>query len=50
MRGMNNKRRKQKLLFVGTSLVVQWLRLHAPNARGAQVQSLVRELDPMSHS
>ena len=34
MRGMNNKRRKQKLLFVGTSLVVQWLRLHAPNARG----------------
>jgi len=49
MREMNNKRRKQKL-FVGTSLVVQWLRLHAPNARGAQVQSLVRELDPMSHS
>ena len=28
----------------GTSLVVQWLRLHAPNAR---VQSLVRELDPV---
>ena len=28
-----------------TSLVVQWLRLHASNA-GGQVQSLVRELDP----
>ena len=28
----------------GTSLVVQWLRLHVPNA-GAQVRSLVRELD-----
>ena len=28
-----------------TFLVVQWLRLHPPNA-GAQVQSLVRELDP----
>ena len=26
-------------------LVVQWLRLHAANA-GAQVQSLVKELDP----
>ena len=29
----------------GTSLVVQWLRLHAPNA-GGLVRSLVRELDP----
>ena len=29
----------------GTSLVVQWLRLHAPNA-GALVRSLVGELDP----
>ena len=29
----------------GTSLVVQWLRLHAPNA-GAWVPSLVGELDP----
>ena len=29
----------------GTSLVVQWLRLHAPNA-GAGVQSLARALDP----
>ena len=28
----------------GTSLVIQWLRLHAPSAR-AQVPSLVRELD-----
>ena len=31
---------------MGTSLVVQWLRLCAPNAESAQVQSLVRELDP----
>ena len=30
-----------------TSLVVQWLRLHAPDA-GAQVWSLVRELAPTS--
>ena len=29
-----------------TSLVVQWLRLHAPSAGGAWVQSLVGELDP----
>ena len=29
----------------GTSLVVQWLRLQAPNV-GGQVLSLVRELDP----
>ena len=29
-------------------LVVQWLRLHVPNA-GAQVQSLARELDPTCH-
>ena len=28
-----------------TSLVVQWLRLHAPKA-GAWVQFLVKELDP----
>ena len=28
-----------------TSLVVQWLRLHTPNA-GVTVRSLVRELDP----
>ena len=32
-------------LFLGTSLVAQWLRLHAPDA-GAWVPSLVRELDP----
>ena len=25
--------------------MVQWVRLHAPNA-GAQIQSLVRDLDP----
>ena len=29
----------------GTSLVLQWLRLGIPNSE-AQVQSLVRELDP----
>ena len=29
----------------GTSLMVQCLRLHAPNI-GAQIQSLIRELDP----
>ena len=28
---------------MGTSLVVQWLRLHT--VQGAQVQSLVKELD-----
>ena len=33
----------------GTSLVGQWLKLHAPKA-GGQVRSLVREIDPhMSH-
>ena len=32
-----------------TSLVVQWLGLHTINA-GAQVQSLVRELDPTCHN
>ena len=31
----------------GTSLTVQWLRLWVPTA-GAQVQSLVRELDPLT--
>ena len=33
-----------KMWSLGTSLVVQWLRLHAPNVR-IQVQSLVRKLD-----
>ena len=33
----------------GTSLMVQWLRLHAPHAGGPGVQSLVRELDPTCH-
>ena len=33
----------------GTSLVVQWLIVCAPNA-GAQIQSLVRELDPICHN
>ena len=32
---------------LGTSLVVQWLRLQAPSV-GTQVQSMVRELDPTS--
>ena len=36
---------KIKILTLGTSLVVQWLRLQAPSA-GAWVPSLVRELDP----
>ena len=31
----------------GASLVVQWLRLHAPKA-GARVPLLVKELDPTS--
>ena len=31
--------------MIGTSLVVQWLRLHAPNA-GSRGRFLVRELDP----
>ena len=30
----------------GTSLVVQWVRLRAPNAGGPGVRSLVGELDP----
>ena len=33
----------------GTSLVVQWQRLHTPNA-GFLVQSLVRELDTTCHN
>ena len=37
------------LLYMGTSLVVQWLRLQAPNS-GAQVRSLVRELDPICYN
>ena len=32
-------------LFLGTSLVVQWLRLHASTAE-VKVQSLVKELRP----
>ena len=35
-----------KTLAPGTSLVVQWLRLHALNMQVAWVQSLIRELDP----
>ena len=37
---------KIKLMKTGTSLVVQWLRLHTPNGGGPQAGSLVRELDP----
>ena len=33
----------------GTSLIVQWLRLSVPNA-GAQVQTLVKKLDPICHN
>ena len=33
-----------KINAIQASLVIQWLRLHAPNA-GGKVQSLVRELD-----
>ena len=33
------------LIVSGTFLVIQWLRLQAPNV-GGQVLSLVRELDP----
>ena len=33
----------QTVRLLGTCLVVQWLRLHAP-VQGVQVQSLVREL------
>ena len=41
---MENRRR-----WRGASLMVQWLRLWLP-MQGAQVQSLVRELDPTCHS
>ena len=37
--------KKREYIYWGTSLVVQWLRLHAANA-GDRVQSLVWELDP----
>ena len=35
--------------LIETSLVVQWLRFHTPNS-GAQVWSLVRELDPTCYN
>ena len=35
--------------LIGTSLVVQSLRLRAPSAEGAWVQSLFRKLDPTCH-
>ena len=34
----------EKSGFLGTTLAVQWLRLHVP-MQGAWVQSLIRELD-----
>ena len=37
------------IYILGTFLVVQWLRIPAPNA-GAQVWSLLRELDPTCHN
>ena len=37
-------------ICLGTSLVVQWLRLHHLPVQGAQVQSLIRELVPTCHS
>ena len=40
----NIKTFSDKLKLKGTSLVIQWLRYHIPNA-GAWVQSVVRELD-----
>ena len=42
-----------KIYYLGTSLVVQWLGLHAPKVEWdgePQVLSLVRELDPTCHS
>ena len=42
-----NKVSNQRCIQIkGTSLVVQWLRVCAPSAAGAWVQSLVRKLDP----
>ena len=35
---------REEKRYIGTSLVVQWLKLQAPSA-GAWVQSLARELD-----
>ena len=34
-------------LKLGMSLVVQWLKLYTPNAGGQGSRSLVRELDPV---
>ena len=41
----NNANPFRSLTTGGTSLVVQWVRLHAPNA-GGPGSTLVRELDP----
>ena len=40
---------KKKKDTLGISLLVQWLRLHSPNA-GAQVRFLLRELDPTCYN
>ena len=46
---MEKKKKERKEKEFGTSLVVQWPRLKNP-VRGAQVQSLFRELDPMCYN
>ena len=38
------------MVHVGTSPVVQWLRFHTLPMQGAQVWSLVKELNPTSHN
>ena len=47
--GQLRQRDRNQRICSGTSLVVQWLRLHAPNSEGA-IGSLVRELDPTCHN
>ena len=39
----------QQRCEIGASLVVQWLRPQVPSVEG-QIQSLVRELDPICYS
>ena len=49
---MDSYVKKLFIVYLGTFLVVQWLRIHTPNAggSGSQVRSLVRELDPTCHN
>ena len=42
--GVEKSQTNRKTATTRTSLVIQWLRLHTLSARGAWVQSLVREL------